>query len=257
MSTLLQRFDEHYSPRVRTFAAHVPPEAHGIPAPHLPLWGQNYETAALKIGIVGRDTRGWSPMNRFVELAAHSPAVAIHLHQDEFDAFKFTEWTNRFGKTFFDTVLKITACLHGVSDWKRLKRRQEEAVLRSFFWANTNAIERYEVSPKAAKVPVEVWRKVKSASEEQFDSLASLLQLFRPDAVFVHNWDRNGRFFRDSALCWDDFGPHQAHAYSAETKTHVFLTAHPLWLNRARIYDSTLNGILERARRALSVPRES
>ncbi|RYD69548.1 MAG: hypothetical protein EOP84_28245 [Verrucomicrobiaceae bacterium] len=93
METLLARYDAYYTSRAQNFASQVSPEAYGIPAPHLPLWGSEYASTSLKIGVVGRDTRGWGAMSEFIETALAVPETAIHRHQNGFDHFEFTKWT--------------------------------------------------------------------------------------------------------------------------------------------------------------------
>src|SRR5437899_2381608 len=133
MSIIRQRFDTAYSQRAIAFADAIKDmEASGIPEPHLPHWGKLYETSPLRVGIIGRDARSWGDMNDFVRAVRIDPIAAIHRGDEEFDSLAFTGWTNNFGKTFWDTAMKILTGLHGISDWKRLKRREEETVLRSF-----------------------------------------------------------------------------------------------------------------------------
>lgn len=247
------KFDNFYSKHSIDFANAVGElDASGIPEPHLPHWGKMYDTASLKIGLIGRDTRSWGDMNDFLRAVKNDPVGAIHRHEEEFDSLAFTEWTNNFGKTFWDTSMKFLAGLHGISDWKRLKRREEEAVLRSFFWANVNSVERYEASPQANAVSLETWRIVKNASEQHLDSFSALLNIFIPHVIILMNWDPNDRFL-DIPLQWEEFGDHQAYSFHEPTGTHILATAHPTWLNQHSLYEIAVNGIINRAKKALDV----
>ncbi len=254
-STVEERFNARYVTAVQDFVKDIEGlDSSGIPAPHLPYWGRLYESAPLRIGVIGRDTRGWGDMSAFIESVRSDPQKAIKLHHEELDKFSFTRWTNNFGKTFWDTSMKLVARMHGVEDWKRLKRGLEETPLRSFFWANVNSIERFEVCPKTNGVSWEAWRKVKDVSERHLDSFQGILDVFRPHIVFLMNWEP-GAHFMDFDLQWKDFGDHQAAAFYEPTKTHIFGTAHPSWLNQNHLYDEAISGIMAEASRArIAIP---
>jgi hypothetical protein len=249
MEKVLEEFCRSYGARVSAFVSEIENlDTTGIPEPHLPHWGRLYENAPLKVGIIGRDTRSWGELGDFVHAVKENPEEALLRGKGEFDSLDFTEWTNNFGKTFWDTAMKILAGLHGISDWKRLKGRKEERVLRQFFWANANSIERFEVCPQENGVPWNVWRKVKDASETHLDSLERILKLFKPDVVVLMNWNP-GDHFLDFEVEWNHFGDHQAYAIYQPSQTHIFMTAHPTWLNQNHLYDEAISGIIKRARK--------
>jgi len=249
-STVRERFESRYTSGIANFVDEIEGlDASGIPEPHLPYWGSLYESAPLRVGVIGRDTRGWGDMTEFIESVRTDPQAALLRHREALDAFAFTGWTNNFGKTFWDTSMKILAGMHDVNDWKRLKKRQEETPLRSFFWANVNSIERFEVCPQDNGVPWETWRKVKDASERHLDSFQGILDVFRLHIVFLMNWDP-GDHFVDFEIEWKNFGDHQASAFYAPTQTHIFATAHPTWLNKNHLYDDAIPGIIEEANKA-------
>lgn len=247
MDDLRERFDSIFHQRALAFVGAVENiDVRGIPEPHLPHWGVNYESSALKIGIVGRDTRGWGQMSNFIQAVKANPISAIHRGEDEFNSLDFTGWTNNFRTSFWDTSMKFLAGLHNIPDWKLLKKRKEESVLRSFFWANVNSVERYEVTPKEQGVAWETWRKIKDASEQHFDSLTVLLDIFRPHIVIVMNWEPHAHFL-DIRLSWEEFGNHQAYAFHEPSHTHILAMAHPTWLNRNSLYETAVKGIIQKA----------
>lgn len=252
ISTLSERFVELMWPRVRAFHAEVGMlETSGIPEPHLPHWGKMYESALPKIGVIGRDTRGWGGMPQFLEAASQGPNAALFRGKTEFDSLAFTNWTNNFGKTFWDTSMKFIAEMHGVSDWKSLKRREIVEPLQSFFWANVNSVEQYDVSPKMNGVQWDTWSKVKMASEKYLDSLRTILDIFRPDLLFVMNW-HPGVHFLDLQLEWNDFGEHQSEAVDPETGCVILATTHPTWLNNNNLYDEAVSGLIQKANKVLN-----
>jgi len=248
VTNLRERFDTAYTPRAVAFADAVgETDVRGIPEPHLPHWGKLYESSPLRVGIIGRDTMYWGELADFIETVRRNPAEAIHLGEANFDSLEFTKWTNNFGRTFWDTAMRILAGIHGVADWKRLKGREEEAVLRSFFWANTNAVELFESTPKGNGVLWENWRTVKDASEKYFDSFRNVLDILRPHVVILMNWDPGDNFL-DFEIRWDEYANHQAHAFDKVSGAHILATAHPNWLNRNGIYDEAVGGIIERCK---------
>jgi hypothetical protein len=248
---LSDRYEARYKNAVGHFASEIEGlDASGIPEPHIPHWGSLYESASLKIGIVGRDTRSWGDMPAFMDAVKNDPREALFRGKEDFDSLVFTGWTNNFGTTFWDTAIKILAALHGVSDWKRLKLQEITEPLKSFFWANVNSVERFEVSPRANKVPWDTWYKVKKASEHHLDSFRALLDIFQPHVVFLLNWDP-GEHFLDFPLTWDEFGNHQAEARDSVTGCLILATAHPTWLNQNRLYDQAISGLIKRANTAM------
>jgi len=245
------QFDQQYMKKVSNFADSVGDmNASGIPEPHIPLWGPLYEYAPLRVGIIGRDTRSWGDLPEFLRTVKESPLKAIHRNENEFNSLAFTDWTNNFGKTFWDTSMKILAGLHGIADWKRLKRREELAVLRSFFWANVNSIERYAASPKSNGVSWDVWRKIKDASEKHLDSFSAILDIFTPHVVVVMNWEP-GDHFLDLNIKWNNLGDHLIEARHEATGTYILAAAHPTWLNQNSLYDTTITRIVEKATQAI------
>ena len=251
MSELNHRFEEALIPRVQKFVQKLEGlDVDRIPEPHLPHWGVDYETAPFRIGIVGRDTRSWGDMPAFIEAVGLDTTKALYRGKGEFDSLDFTGWTNNFGKTFWDTSMKIIAALHGIDDWKSLKRQDITSPLKSFFWANVNSVERFEVSPKANGVSWDVWHQVKIASEEHLESFRTILDILRPHVVILLNWDP-GDHFLDFPLSWNEIGNHQAKATDPATGCLILATAHPTWLNQNGLYDEALAGIIQNANKAV------
>lgn len=246
-----QKFETEFIPRIQAFAKMIDGLAtSGIPEPHLPHWGVDYEKAPVRIGIIGRDTRSWGDMPAFTEAVGSDPREALYRGKGAFDSLDFTGWTNNFGKTFWDTSLKILAAVHGVEDWKSLKQQTVTSPLKSFFWANVNSVERFEASPSANGVLRDVWQEVKRASEEHLDSFRTILNILQPHVVFLLNWDP-GEHFLDFPLSWTEFGNHQAEATDPVTGCLILATAHPTWLNQNGLYDEALAGIIQRANKAV------
>lgn len=122
-----ESFISRYSLHIQAFADAIREiDTAGIPEPHLPHWGTLYEAAPIRVWIIGRDTRSWGKMPGFLEAVRQDCEAALFRGKEEFDGLDLTEWTNNYGKTFWDTAMKILSGVHGVDDWKRLKRREVE-----------------------------------------------------------------------------------------------------------------------------------
>lgn len=249
------RHRTYYTPQIESFLAEIAEtDPAGIPEPHFPVWGENYEKALIKIAIIGEETRGWGEMSHFINQAKTSPIDACRGYEEQFRSFGFTEWTNNFGKTFWDTGLKLIAGVHGISDWKQLKRKEVTQPLTEFLWANTNSIEGFGVTAKHNHTKHEDWEVYKKASLNHLDSLKGILITFQPDIIFILNWDLNENFM-DVALEWEDMGSHQRRAHYKPTGTKIIHTAHPTWLNLNGLYDEAVANLITQATQHLSARR--
>jgi hypothetical protein len=189
MMPLQQRYENEYAPRIQRFLEEVEGvDATGIPEPHLPLWGNAYERSANKIAFIGQDTNYWHSMADFQSAGKQSVRDVLFKRENVFHDLLFTNWTNNFGTSFWDTVLQLLAGFHSIDDWRQLKRRQREDVLQTFVWAQTNAVELWTSSPSEAGANYDNWLRFKTASERHLDFLSPILNVFRPDVAIVTNW---------------------------------------------------------------------
>ncbi len=245
---LRDRFFACYVPRVAAFAEEVASvHAAGMPEPHLPFFGVNYEQATLRMAVVGRDTKQWHRMDNFLRTASVDPAVALQRHRADFDGFRFLDWRcYRSGRSFWATLLKLVAGFHGINDWKSLLRCEHPEVLRSFVWAQTNSIEHFASTAKALGVNRQHWLKFKTASERQFDSLSLLLDTFQPHVTIVMSRSVRPEYW-DRHLSWQSVTDHlECSRDEASGGGLIFRTAHPGWLSRKGLYKPTLAAIFER-----------
>src|SRR5665213_2041118 len=137
-----ERYERHYTQKVGDFIRDIGSvNAVGIPEVHLPLWGSDYETAQLRLAFIGRDTKLWGNMPSFINEATQNLQTAIFRNENKFRSLAFAGWTNNFGSSFWDTVMQFLAAFYNIPDWKEIKRRQHDDILRRFVWAETNAVE--------------------------------------------------------------------------------------------------------------------
>jgi hypothetical protein len=96
----------------------------------------------------------------------------------------------------------------------------------------------------------DTWLKVKKSSEKNIDSFRLILDIFKPDIVFILNWGA-GKEFLDFPLEWSEFGDYQQEAVDPETGCLILKTAHPTWLNQKKLYNQVFSGIVNRANNAM------
>jgi hypothetical protein len=240
-TSLKQRYEDHYSARLPVFLAEIGDiDVTGIPDPHLPLWGKDYESASPRIAFVGQDTLYWGQMDEFRDIAKNDLNAAIFGHGDVFHDLPFTGWTNNFGTTFWDTVMQFLAMFRGVPDWKQLKRRQRDDILQTFVWSQTNAVELWGSSPSREEANFESWKTCKGAAERHLDSFAAFLNIFRPQLVVVMNWTVRDEYW-DLPLSFERVGNYVDYAFEPTHGCHIFHTAHSTFLRgglRQEVFDT-------------------
>ena len=241
--SLRQRYEKHYTEAVGAFLRDVSDiNPTGIPEIHLPLWGNGYETADLRIAFIGRDTRGWGDMAAFLDAARSDIKTAIFRSESEFLELPFTRWTNNFGTSFWDTVMRFLAAFYGISDWKTLKRREHDTILQKFVWANTNAVEQWGVTAAHNNADYNSWARLKTASEVHLDSFVSIRDVFQPHVAIVMHWEAPSRYW-GCDLQWQRIGAYANYAFDDSHNVHIFHTAHPTWLNLNRLRPAVLETI--------------
>lgn len=211
----------------------------GIEEPHLPVIGNCYERSRFKVAFCGMETLGWGAISEFVkkdanELVTYADYTINDLH--------YLGWPKNYHATFWGFVLKFLARFYNV-EFKDLIEEKYPEVLRCFLWANTNSIERYEVSAQKQGADYECWRKVKEASLP-FDNLNHLLRVANPKVVFILFSGARQEFFLDSnTLTYGldvtnkndylridnkDFG--YRYFFRRDTGTHIFCLPHPTYM---------------------------
>jgi hypothetical protein len=254
--TVPGKFTSIYSALLQEFLNGVDGAAPGgIPELHLPSCGSGYETSLHRLAFIGQDTGGWGEMENLLDAVRADPVSAACRVNDYLQDLEFLDSTNNFGTSFWDTVLRLLAGFHGIQNWKELKRGDHEHVLRSFLWANTNSLERYEVSARGKGVRYEDWIRFKTASEK-FDQLELVLEAFTPKTVVILDWDSRPRY-TPNELVWETISDHLEYARSARSGTHIFRAAHPTWLNQNDLYNETVTGIVERWKKLQLVAPDS
>lgn len=210
MANMDDRYFEYYGKLVEAFVRDVEslqhPDVDKMPYPHLPLFGSGYEQSALKLVIVGQDTKGWGDLKKYLADAKSDPGAALRSDLEEFRRHEFTKWGSH-RHTFWGFAIMALAAIHGQPNWEVMKNGGLKEVLDSFAWAEANAVELFKGEWKG--VPRDYWEKVQAAGK-RFDGIHHLVEVLKPNVVIVlykglkeedyfHGYDyekvsRNGRF---------------------------------------------------------------
>ncbi len=180
-----ERYRGHFLPLVQEFVTEVnalgfilPPNA---PQPFLPLFGSGYERSALRLAVVGQDTKSWHCLASFLHEEVADPGSTLTKRLAEFRTLDFVGW----GQTslhFWGFAMMFLAALHGRPDWGVMKQKSHREILASFAWGNGNAIEYFDSSPK--HLPRAKWELIRRAGE-RFNGIGHLLETLRPRAIVV------------------------------------------------------------------------
>lgn len=178
------RWLEHYTPLISDFVGRLREVSFAgfehLPQPFIPLFGTGYDRSALRMIIVGQDTKGWEDLSTFVN---EDPAAALTRALQLFRTREFVQW-GEHRHTFFGFVMMLMARLHGIKDWQVMKRGACREVLNSFAWGNANAIEFWTSSVRKQKVPRELWDKVRKAGA-CFNGVSHLITALAPRVILV------------------------------------------------------------------------
>src|SRR4051812_14633519 len=132
-----ENYISYYLPLIQEFIGktrNLPhPEIGGMPEPHLPLFGKRYRTSALRMVIVGQDTRGWGDLRDFIAKEAAQPGIRIREGLEEFRDHAFTQWGNQ-RQTFWGFAMMFLAALYGRENWGLMKQGRMKEILDSFAW---------------------------------------------------------------------------------------------------------------------------
>ncbi len=160
-----------------------------LPEPFLPIHGTEYGLLYPKIIFCGWETRNYRNLLSWVN-SANEDIEDVIFWQEEFINHDFLKWRTNFGEDFWSCNLKILAKFHNIDDWRDLYKNPKmyEKILSSFVWANTDSIERYEVTAKGLGCKQSEYDKVKKASR-RFDNLERLLDIFEPEIIIIEHWE--------------------------------------------------------------------
>ena len=223
----------------------------GIPVPHIPIVGKDYDDCAYKMAFIGMETMEWPPQKTskltfkddfptFIDLIEKAPKEAITRYENWLNENGMFEYRERSAYWLF--IKHFLQKFYHVKNLK-IKKGQYHALMSSFVWGNANAIERYEVTAKKKKVNKKVWEAVKEASKP-FDNINHLIDATQPKVIFITYKGVSKEYITtDNEVCSEKHifsmpkGKEIAirHYYLRNRDTHVFVTPHPTWMIRSKI----------------------
>ena len=231
----MDHYQEEYIPLIEEFVTQVEQsgvQTDGIPEPHLPVIGKNYEQCKYKIAFFGIDTKGWNELSDFIIDWHSDPQQALYGWKKPLDEMEYLKWCNNFHTSFWDFVIQFLCEFYHISSPEEYENYAD--IGTSFVWGNTNAIEKYD-NVKDSGVKEEDYDIVKNYSRI-FDSADHVLKPIRPNVLIVLNWSEAEEWltkFEDkSDVLRIELDTHLLYYYIRSSNTHVFWTAHPRWLSK-------------------------
>ena len=254
LNEIKSKFISIYKPLIADFLSNIKDHnLQGVPEPCLPSFGKNYALVKYKIAFVGRDAKGYGDLNAFNEDFRNNPDAALFRNEIEFDEFDFLNYTNNFGKSFWDYIIQFLATFYKIENWKNLKKAEFPEILSSFIWANTNSISPQTEIPNGDKLVTENYSFIKQQSSK-IDNIHNIINSLNPDIIIVLNWNLTEEYFHNSSGESINFQNIDDHLlYSRISNKHVYWHAHPTWINRNIGYEDSLNHLIENIRSKVSL----
>ncbi|MDR0586617.1 MAG: hypothetical protein LBG26_05205 [Treponema sp.] len=203
----------------------------GLPAPHIPQVGKNYEKSRVKIAFFGKETQYWFWLEEFIRAYTggkkerNAENAYAYLTQNE--KANYLKWTNNFGTSFWDYIFQFLTAFYNLKP-VFTENSDYENLLESFIWGETNSMERYTVSAQPEGVEYADWEKVKNASE-LFDTASYVLDICRPDIMIIMDWVKDESWLTGGVKT-DHEELFDHHCYYKVGNTNVYWTAHPRYL---------------------------
>lgn len=246
MKNIIDRRNAEYSPLINEFKEEVKDlNLQGITGPHFPGVGECYEKAKYKFAFCGMETYGW---NKMLDLMAQDPNVYLSDSDRCLNNYEHLGWAANWHATFWGFVFNFLAKFYKIKFDQLVYDENDEiarSLLKSFVWANSNAIERYEVTSKREGADQNAWEAVKSASK-RFDDINHIINSCSPRIIFIVYSGANEDYMLNEKTISDIYGnnfnqrkdwlrlhhenPKYDYYYLRATATHVFHLPHPRWM---------------------------
>jgi len=246
-----QPYLKYYEPLVQEFCQEIAeqnlPGLEHMPQPFLPLFGKGYANSALKILIMGQDTKGWGKCSHYVESELKEPTREIASIFGEIEGLNFRGW-GESTNSFWGFAMALLAGIHGIPDWRTMKWGEHTEVLSSFAWANCNTVELWPSLRKHTdKVPKDTWSAVRRAGEH-LHPLRHTLETTRPDVILLTCWSNVPANFYEGLEVEElpDFDSYLKHFQIEGYGTHILQTCHPGWMRNVGGPWGFLNNIRSR-----------
>lgn len=231
MKSIETIFSEVYAPLVDEFVTQLEQrplsDYKGIPHEFLPAWGKNYEAALIRLAIVGKETRGWSPcLDQYIH-QYRAGKYTFEMDRKEFQDLDFRDPAWMGGRptraSFWGFWMNVLAKTYGVENWNDMKYGEHGILLDSFVWGNMNSIETPTSDGVDASAPG-YWH-AKNASRV-FDSIELLAKVFRPHVVILTCSEPERRQYMGESFDFVETVEERVSVYSRKGLL-VFYAPHP------------------------------
>lgn len=244
MYSVIERRNVEYAPLIETFKKEVNGlNINGITGPHFPAIGECYAESKYKFAFCGMETYGWYSLESIL------PKDNIeYLREIDkcIDDFEYLGWATNYHATFWGFVLKFFSKFFNV-DFYRMRNIDDadediKSIMKSFIWANANAIERFGVSSESQGANYNDWAKVKSASKT-FDDINHILNSCAPRVVFIIYSNVDEKYYLNDNSLSEIYGVDESnrlnvlklrndelkydYLYLRNSNTHIFKLPHP------------------------------
>ena len=235
-------------------------DIHGIQAPHIPIAGKNYDLCNYKIAFVGMETNGWDELENFIADMENSPSKAVLKCQDWLNPASILK--HNHNATYWRFVIQFLETFYKIDHQRILNKQELHPALSSFVWAETNCIERYQVTAQRNGVDIKKWKQVKELSRP-LDSIDLLIKATHPKVVIITDkWVNEDYILKEESL-FDIFPEAKKpsflikvesdiekrvkynYYYLRDQDTHVFVIPHPRWLGLNNLVDCYIQSIME------------
>jgi len=229
-------YKTYYRPLIEEFCEKMEPlkvpDIDSIPEPFLPLFGERYACAPVRIAVIGQDTRTWGDLKSFLRSADSWESTICEKRFSEFEEHAFTGWGAQ-RQTFWGFVMKLLADFHGQDDWGAMKKGAMSEILDSFAWANCNSIELYDSSAKSLGIEKHLWDRIRAAGKH-FDKFKHHYEVLKPDVVLIlHRGLDMESYFEDFNSPEKVFSDNRFEQYEIEGVNSTILhLPHPGSMNR-------------------------
>lgn len=204
-------------PRVNENGEQIPGK-NRAPAPFLPIIGDGYYDASIKVAFYGMETYCWHDLYRFVTKfdKDNTQSLAdVKAYTDGDDK----KYTNRFhnhhgldyeNDSVFGFWKFVYSTLAGIYNKDESVIRKDESILKSFIWGNVNAYEKYNATWKDLKVDNKItdkkkdWKCVFKAASKYFNSAQLLLPYTHPQIMVVFYWGMTRMWLTNKEGKWQD-----------------------------------------------------
>ncbi|HEY4788698.1 MAG TPA: hypothetical protein VIH57_21755 [Bacteroidales bacterium] len=205
----------------------------------LPHTMDKYNKSKTKIFYFGRDTYGWTPTSKLMQAYSSNNLLSYFEESGKWARnFGFLDYNNNKASGFWTIAIRLHLRIKGFTENLKISENLPEKYydhINDFGWGNTNSIE----VPKSLENQ-DIWETLDKdkywaikQKSKIFDKLVYTINAYKPDLIFIFNWDCNEKEFLDGLdyqkqehdlISW------YLHSYIlSKTKTKIIWTVHPTY----------------------------